>query len=101
MCIEVKHTAKINRPWQIRYNGNFNAVIHCIPATSIANEPEFSMNRKKKLNQIFQKRLKAAKAKSATKKKPPYISKAERAKLEELAKLEVSSESDDASTDNL
>jgi hypothetical protein len=40
------------------------------------------MNKKKKLTQIHQKRLKAAKAKLGPKKKGSYISKAERAKLE-------------------
>ncbi|WJG11104.1 DUF2986 domain-containing protein [Aliiglaciecola sp. LCG003] len=41
------------------------------------------MNRKKKLYQIHQKRLKAAKAKGNAKNKVGYISKAERAKIEE------------------
>jgi hypothetical protein len=49
------------------------------------------MNKKKKLNQIHQKRLKAASAKLSSKKKTPYISKAERAKL---AELEQSQEQD-------
>lgn len=43
------------------------------------------MNRKKKLTQIHKKRLKAAKAKGNPKKKNPYVSKADRAKLEEAA----------------
>jgi hypothetical protein len=42
------------------------------------------MNKQKKLKQIHQKRLKAAHAKVDSKKKAPYISKAERAKLEEI-----------------
>ena len=46
------------------------------------------MNKKKKLNQIHTKRVKAAKAKGSGKKKDPYISKAERARLEELELLE-------------
>lgn len=41
------------------------------------------MNKKKKLSQIHQKRIKAAKAKGSGKKKSTYISKAERAKLAE------------------
>jgi len=43
------------------------------------------MNKKKKLSQIHQKRVKAAKAKGSGKKKSDYVSKAERAKLEEAA----------------
>lgn len=46
------------------------------------------MNRKKKLSQIHQKRLKAAKGKIGGKKKDPYIAKAEREKLENLEKPE-------------
>uniref|UniRef100_UPI0030F3F36C DUF2986 domain-containing protein n=1 Tax=Paraglaciecola sp. TaxID=1920173 RepID=UPI0030F3F36C len=50
------------------------------------------MNKKKKLSQIHQKRIKAAKAKGSGKKKSTYISKAERAKLEESAEtIEVES----------
>lgn len=41
------------------------------------------MNRRKKSIQIVKSRIKKAKAKLATNKKPKYISKAERAKLEE------------------
>tara|TARA_R110000868_G_scaffold406562_1_gene687112 strand:+ start:2020 stop:2190 length:171 start_codon:yes stop_codon:yes gene_type:complete len=41
------------------------------------------MNKKKKLSQIHQKRIKAAKAKGSGKKKSDYVSKADRAKLEE------------------
>ncbi|MBC3766366.1 DUF2986 domain-containing protein [Neptunicella marina] len=41
------------------------------------------MNRKKKINQILQKRLK--KAKGPSKKKTPYICKAERERLAALA----------------
>jgi hypothetical protein len=40
------------------------------------------MNRKKKLTQIHKKRVKAVAAKRSGKKKSPYISKAERAKLD-------------------
>ncbi|MDN4504005.1 DUF2986 domain-containing protein [Alteromonadaceae bacterium BrNp21-10] len=53
------------------------------------------MNRKKKLNQILQKRLKAAKAKGAGNKKDKYVSKAERARLEAAAELETGAESED------
>jgi hypothetical protein len=42
------------------------------------------MNRKKKLKQIYKKRVKAANEKIGGKKKQPYISKAEREKLENL-----------------
>lgn len=41
------------------------------------------MNRKKKMNDTLNKRLKKANAKLHTSNKPRYISKAERAKLEE------------------
>lgn len=40
------------------------------------------MNRKKKINQTFKKKAKAAKAKLHTKPGKRYISKAERAKIE-------------------
>jgi hypothetical protein len=40
------------------------------------------MNRKKKLKQILKKRAKRANAKLNPKKSKPYISKAERAKLD-------------------
>ena len=40
------------------------------------------MNRKKKINQIYQKRAKKINAKLSTQTKPKYISKADRAKLE-------------------
>ncbi|MFT4994971.1 MAG: hypothetical protein ACI965_002013, partial [Paraglaciecola sp.] len=46
-------------------------------------------NKKKKLNQIHQKRLKAASAKLGSKKKSGYISKADRAKLENIETLEA------------
>lgn len=43
------------------------------------------MNRKKKLNQIFNKRLKKAKAKlSASKGKAPYVTKADRVENQDL-----------------
>lgn len=43
---------------------------------------DIHMNKQKKLKQIHQKRLQAAHAKVDSKKKAPYVSKAERAKLE-------------------
>lgn len=46
------------------------------------------MNRKKKLTQIHKKRLKAAKAKGGVKKKSTYVSKADRAKLENAENAE-------------
>jgi hypothetical protein len=49
------------------------------------------MNRKKKINQIHKARMKKANAKKngAGKNKPRYISKAERAKMEEEQQQEV------------
>lgn len=41
------------------------------------------MNRKKKLNKIFDKRIKQMNAKKAPANKVKYVSKADRAKLEE------------------
>ncbi len=43
------------------------------------------MNRKKKINDTLKKKQKKANAKLHTSNKPRYISKAERAKLEEAA----------------
>ncbi|MBQ0718954.1 MAG: DUF2986 domain-containing protein [Gammaproteobacteria bacterium] len=40
------------------------------------------MNRKKKINAVFNKKLKKAKARMNPSSKPKYLSKAERAKLE-------------------
>lgn len=47
------------------------------------------MNRKKKINETLKKKLKRANAKLHTSNKPRYISKAERAKLEELETTET------------
>jgi hypothetical protein len=47
------------------------------------------MNRKKKMNDTLKKRLKKANAKLHTSNKPRYISKAERAKLEEQKATET------------
>lgn len=41
------------------------------------------MNRKKKVNQILKKKIKKANEKLNPKNKPRYVSKAERAKLEQ------------------
>ncbi|MEP7704883.1 DUF2986 domain-containing protein [Paraglaciecola sp. 25GB23A] len=54
------------------------------------------MNKKKKINQIHQKRLKAAKAKGNVKKKGTYISKADRAKLEASTESESENEAEDS-----
>jgi len=43
------------------------------------------MNRKKKINSILKKRMKQINAKANPSKKPKYISKAERAKLDALS----------------
>ncbi|OBU16402.1 DUF2986 domain-containing protein [Photobacterium aquimaris] len=45
------------------------------------------MNRKKKINETLKKRMKKANAKLNKSNKPRYISKAERAKLDEEAAL--------------
>ncbi|KMT64218.1 DUF2986 domain-containing protein [Catenovulum maritimum] len=55
------------------------------------------MNRKKKIQQIHQKRLKKAKAKLHTPNKPKYISKADRAKME-AEEAETLVENEQAST---
>jgi len=50
----------------------------------IQNKPntvEVTMNRKKKINQSLQKRVKKTNAKLHTSNKPKYVSKAERAKI--------------------
>ncbi|GAC34588.1 DUF2986 domain-containing protein [Paraglaciecola polaris] len=52
------------------------------------------MNRKKKLTQIHKKRIKAVAAKSSGKKKSGYVSKAERAKLEQVAESENNGQAD-------
>ena len=66
------------------YNGKINRIVSTISATlyPLINK-DIPMNKKKKLNQIHQKRLKAAKAKLGSKKKTLYVSKAERAKLQQ------------------
>lgn len=46
------------------------------------------MNRRKKVNQTIRARAKKAQAKLNTHSKPKYISKAERAKLEEDAAIQ-------------
>ena len=47
------------------------------------------MNRKDKIQMLHNKRLKRARAKLKTSSKERYISKAERAKVEENAKIET------------
>ena len=42
------------------------------------------MNRKKKINSIYKKRMKQMNAKANPNKKPKYVSKAERTRLEAL-----------------
>lgn len=53
------------------------------------------MNRKKKINSILKKKLKKANAKLHTSNKPKYVSKAERAKLEEQEQVKLQSEQDE------
>ncbi len=53
---------------------------------TIKNKEKYNMNRKKKMNDTLKKKLKKANAKLHTSNKPRYISKAERAKLEEEQK---------------
>ncbi|TVO37038.1 DUF2986 domain-containing protein [Vibrio algivorus] len=50
------------------------------------------MNRKKKINSILKKRLKQQNSKLHKTNKPKYISKAERARMEEEAQIQASSE---------
>ena len=56
------------------------------------------MNKKKKLSQIHQKRIKAAKAKGSGKKKSDYVSKADRAMQEEALESSESPEANTATT---
>jgi hypothetical protein len=53
------------------------------------------MNRKKKINSILKKKLKKANAKLHTSNKPKYVSKAERAELEEQEQVKLQSEQDE------
>jgi hypothetical protein len=53
------------------------------------------MNRKKKINSILKKKLKKANAKLHSSNKPKYVSKAERAKLEEQEQVKLQSEQDE------
>lgn len=50
------------------------------------------MNRKKKINSILKKKLKKANAKLHSSNKPKYVSKAERAKLEEQEQVKLQNE---------
>jgi|GEM_PF-988704 len=56
---------------------------------SIIDEIEPAMNRKKKINAIFNKRMKKKTDKLTHNGKPKYISKAERAAQAELEKTEL------------
>ena len=69
----------------MRYNGK-NAEGCRIISTIVLRllTKDIHMNKQKKLKQIHQKRLKAAHAKVDSKKKAPYVSKADRAKLDEI-----------------
>jgi hypothetical protein len=72
------------------YNGENDGVVCLISAIIYPLiTKDIPMNKKKKLNQIHQKRLKAASAKLGSKKKSGYISKADRAKLENIETLEA------------
>jgi hypothetical protein len=57
------------------------------------------MNRKKKINQILQKRLKKMNSKLNPSSKPKYISKAERALLEEQTDTPVENSEPNPITD--
>jgi len=57
------------------------------------------MNRKDKLQKIYNKRLKRARAKLNTSSKPRYISKADRAKAEAEAKVETETENSAVESD--
>jgi len=59
----------------------------------LSNFKQDAMNRRKKSIQIVKARIKKAKAKLSTNKKPKYISKAERARLEAETKNESDNES--------
>jgi hypothetical protein len=53
------------------------------------------MNRKKKINSILKKKVKNMNSKLHTSNKPKYVSKAERAKLEQEEKIAQESTSQD------
>lgn len=53
------------------------------------------MNRKKKINSILKKRMKKINAKNAPASKEKYISKAERAKLDEQDNTSITDKIDD------
>lgn len=74
----------------MRYNSEKDEVDSQVTSATIDCRltKDIPMNKKKKLTQIHQKRLKAAKAKMGPKKKGSYISKAERAKLENAETVE-------------
>ena len=59
------------------------------------------MNRKKKLNKIFDKRIKQMNAKKAPANKVKYISKADRAKLEAEQELSKQGENSDLANETI
>lgn len=59
------------------------------------------MNRKKKLNKIFDKRIKQMNAKKAPANKVKYISKADRAKLEAEQELNKQGENSDLANETI
>lgn len=60
---------------------NINQAQQCLTTNRLANRWENIMNRKKKLNDAFNKKLKKLNAKLRVSNKPKYISKAEREKI--------------------
>lgn len=58
-----------------------------------------AMNRKKKINDILKKKQKKANAKLHKSNKPRYISKAERAKMEEEKAQQAAAEQSDLSSE--
>ncbi len=59
------------------------------PSNNNLTKEKLNMNRKKKINDTLNKKLKKANAKLHTSNKPRYISKAERAKLEQQKTTET------------
>jgi len=58
------------------------------------------MNRQKKIQDLYSKRLKKAKAKRNPNNKPKYISKAERAKLESNSKNDTDKPSSNSANES-
>ncbi|CAM4137819.1 DUF2986 domain-containing protein [Vibrio neonatus] len=57
------------------------------------------MNRKKKINQILKKKIKKQNSKLHTSNKPKYISKSERAKMEQEAAQATEVQADQSTTE--